>query len=318
MPRDILAFHNPTHSFPSSPDLAYEALPLLHRLRACLPLATTFRDACKRTRRWGVPPLFFFGKPKPNVAVPFPGECGMAVARRYPDAALAWAKLHDYTDDAFAVMAASADARRTARAIPGLIPGIQALAADHRRCRELAELFAVADDGAVTVLHPSSGAGFRILYGGIANLAQFHVLLADAVTGSPRKGYLAGERPDPRIVAAYRDCATDPEADVATARFQMYRPMALREDGTLPPRFQGSEEWFWGHESPAEIPSVNGERLLLIGEPAYRRQWTVRRRFSAVSGELHVDEVLSATAVRSWIDALRGRISQTVRVAEAA
>ena len=318
MPRDILAFHNPTHSFPSSPDLAYEALPLLHRLRDCLPLATTFRDACKRTRRWGVPPLFFFGKPKPKVAVPFPGECGMAVARRYPDAALAWSKLHDYTDDAFAVMAASADARRTARAIPGLIPGIQALAADHRRCRELAELFAVADDGAVTVLHPSSGAGFRILFGGIANLAQFHVLLADAVTGSPLKGYLAGERPDPRIVAAYRDCATDPEADVATARFQLYRPTALREDGALPPRFQGSEEWFWGHESPSEIPSVNGERFLLIGEPAYRRQWTVRRRFSAVSGELHVDEVLSATAVRSWIDALRGRISQTIRVSEAA
>ena len=26
MPRDILAFHNPTQSFPSSPDLAYEAL----------------------------------------------------------------------------------------------------------------------------------------------------------------------------------------------------------------------------------------------------------------------------------------------------
>jgi hypothetical protein len=147
----------------------------------------------------------------------------------------------------------------------------------------------------------------------VADLSQFHVLLADAVTGPPARGLLPGKRPDERVAAAYRDGAVDPDADVATARFQLYRPAALRPDGTLPPAFRGADHWLWGHESPADVPAVGGERVVLLGDPPYPRQWPAGRRFPDVRGELDLLGVLAPAAVEGWLHALTGVVTAAAR-----
>lgn len=319
MPRDVIPFRagpNRAAGAPEiQPNVAHAALDLFRRLARLLAAAVPFRDACRaierQSTRWGVPPTFFLANETMGERAPTPpnwiaDRYAVPAARRCPAGAAAWASLNDLLDDAFTGCAAAADVRRTARAVPGLREGLNALAGDHRGCAELGALLDVADDFVVIVLHPSAGAGFRVRMNGVVDLDQFHVLLADAVAGSPARGYLAGARPDPRVVDAYLDQPADAEMNVATARFQFLRPAALHEDGTLPAGFAGTDHWLWGHESPRAIPAANGERVLLLADAAYPRQWIVRRRFPALNGGLELLNVLGREQVGTWIAKLTG------------
>jgi hypothetical protein len=319
MPRDVIPFRAaPPGRTASTPDIAFAALPLLHKLRDLLAAAAPFRDACRRAEqrkvgRWGVPPLFFFDKAaraeweadRP-AGHRFPDPYAVPVARRYPAAAKAWADLRDLTDDALTLLAGAVEVRRAARAVPRLRAALADLAPDHPGCRRVADVLAVPDDEVILALHPAARAGFRVRLCGVADLFQFNVLLADAATGSPARGLLPGPRPDGRVVDAYRGGPVDPDADVAAARFQLYRPAALRPDGTLPGGFQAPEHWLWGHESPADVPAVRGEKVVLLGDPPYPRTWPVERRVPVLGGELELLDVLTAAAVEAWLRTLTG------------
>jgi hypothetical protein len=106
---------------------------------------------------------------------------------------------------------------------------------------------------------------------------------------------------DERVVDACRDARPDPDANVFFARWQMFQPSALRPDGTLPRGFGASDSWVWGEQSPTVLPLEKGERVVLLGEPAYRRGWEVERKFPRLNGELDVTERLSASAVTEWL-----------------
>ena len=291
-------------TFPSrqtdSPDVAFATLPLFRRLRDALTQA-----ARERRSRWGVPTLFFF-----NDSL----QAEWHQVRRRP----APSPLADLIDDALTVMAASVEARHNARAMTDLVEAAMAVAPHIPQARMLAEVLAIPDDEVVRVIHPAAQAGFRILVRGLADVNQFHTLLADAVTGSPREGFLPGPRPHPRAVAAYRDQAPNPLAQVATARFQLFRPSALQADGTLPTGFGGSDHWLWGTEPLGAIPRTNGERIVLLGEPAFRATWDVARKFSWLVGELDVVEVMSSAEVADWLAARTGRAVRPESVRRAA
>ena len=302
---------------PSAPDVAFAALPLFNRLRDALRDAARFRDQCRRAgrRRWGVPDLFFF---EPDLQVEWeatrpardrvPTPVIAAVSRRDPAAARACVELAELADDALTVLATGADARHAARAVPGLTEAAAGLAADHPKARQIAEALAVPDDEVVRVIHPAARAGFRVLVRGVADVAQFHILLADAVTGDPGRGLLPGARPDPRAVAAYRDGPADGSEPVAAvARFQLFRPQALTPDGTLPPGFAGSDDWLWGPEPLTAVPRVDCERTVLLAEPTVRSSWDAVRRVSWLNAELDVVDVMTAAEVTGWLETRTGR-----------
>jgi hypothetical protein len=286
MPRDLLPLRpdaRPTR--PAGPDPAVAALPLLRRLAAALA-----RPPAAPPARAGEPPLFFFHHPTPPARPARPPEP--------PDVA-------DLLDDALTLVAGSADVRRAARAVPDLADRLARHADTSSRCRALAEALAVADDLAVTVLHPDAGLGWRVRLDGVGDLYQLHVLLADAVTGrGPNR--LPG-RPPGRLVDVYRDADAGPE-DVGAARFQLFRPSAVRPDGTLPAGLAGVDHWLWGHERPADLPAVAGERVLLVADAPYPRAWPAGRRCPTVRGELRVDRPLAAGAVGEWLAVILGRV----------
>jgi hypothetical protein len=318
MPRDVIPIRPDLAPSPpaAGPDVAFAALPLLRRLTDTLTHAARFRDACRRMqqkydrRHGGVPRLFFFdevrqedwatGRDRPPT---FPDPWAVPVARRRPRLAQAWCALPDQLDDALPLLAGSVAVRRVARAMPALTAALDSLAPDHAGVKSLARVLAVADDLIVTAVHPVARSGVRVRLTGIADVAQFHVLLADAV--SPR--LMPGVRPDPRAVDASRDTPVDPDAATVAATFQLYKPSALSADGALPPPFHGTSEWLWGHESPRDIPAVAGERLVLVGDPAYPRRWPAGRSVPLVAGEVRVEQVLSAAAVERWVGTMRGR-----------
>lgn len=318
MPGDVIplrqAVTRPKQAPVGKPDPAFASLGLFRQLQSTGTEAVRFLDACRRwerRRRWGVPPLFFM-VPKVQAEyaairptrVAFPEPFAIPVARKFPREATAWASLRELTDDTLTILAGSIEARRAARVIPGLGQTMEQLAPHHRGCAQVAQMLRVPDDLIVTVLHPIARRGWRFRMQGITDLAQFQILLADAVTGAA--GISPRSRPDARVVSAYRDGAVDPEAEIATACFQMYRLEALQAGGTLPARFQDTQTWLWGHECPTAISERDGERILLIGDPPYPRTWPIERRLPMLMGELQLLEAFRPEVAADHLRKLAG------------
>ncbi len=294
-----LAFPRTTRPGSRTVDPGYTALPLLTRLRDALRSAGDLIAACRERHagtvgRWGTPAQFFFHKTATAepAAPAFPQPYLSELAASMPTEAKAWEALPDLLDDALTVLPAAVTARRTARAIGGLKEAAAGVAEVLPAAKELNELLAVPDDQVVLAIHPASRTGVRVVMRGVAEVHQLHVLLASE---------WGGARVDERVLDACRDGRPDPDASVFYARWQMFRPSALRPDGTLPRGFGASDSWVWGEQSPAVLPLENGERVVLLGEPTYRRGWEVGRKFPRLNGELDVTERLSAAAVTDWL-----------------
>lgn len=277
MTRQLLPFPGPTR--PPVLDPAFAALPLLRRLVAAVPPAAGFADACRRLARAAdrraSPPAVFFHHPTPRQPrLGVIDRFGPQVARAKPKLAAAWADLSDLCADAVSLAWGDVRVRRAARAVPGLVAAVSGLT-DHPGCRKLASALAVADDFPLTVLFPNRGRGWRLLLTGVADLHQLHGLLADIL--------------GPGLEPADADGLT-------AARYQFVRPSGLRPDGTLPAGLAGVDDWLWGHEHPADIPAVAGERLLLVTDAPYPRAIPALTE-TAVSARLEVIEELSADRV---------------------
>ncbi len=313
MPTDVLPLKVARRYVPpirEAPDPAVAALPRLTLLRDTLRRAGRVPGLLE-DRRFPPAPVFFFhpaDEPEPTVSDPW-----AKAAKRDPAAVRAWAELVPVTADVLPALGHAAAVRHAARAVPGLADAAKALAPHHPAAEEVADLLAVADDVTVLAVAPEKGAGFRVRVRGVADVAQFHVLFADAVTGNPATGRLPGKRPAPAVLEAYRD--GDPlDPPIARARFQFYRPSALRPDGTLPRGFSGVDEWVWGHEWVSGLPQHLGERVVLVGEPAFAAEWEAVRRVPRVAGELTVTDVLSGAEVRAWVADRTGRVDAARRV----
>lgn len=296
MARDLLSLPSAVRE---TPDPAVAALPVFRRLRDALTTAARFRDACRKkeaaARRWGEPAVFFFHTrlPLTSSRPTFPDPYSHEAARRDAEAAAAWHALPDLLDDADRLLG-TVEVRHAARALPGMVDAARNLAPDHPRVAELLALLAVPDDEVFLVLDPEVGAGWRVRVRGVADVGQFHVLLADAVSRN---------RPDPLAVAAYRNRAriSGDTVPVASACFQLFRPQAVRRDGTLPPGMSGSDHWLWHHRPLGTVPVVDGERVVLIGPPAFPAEWDAEPRFPHVPAAVEVVQSVSVAAVDEWL-----------------
>jgi hypothetical protein len=238
----------------------------------------------RKLSRWCVPPTEFVHHPSPPRVTFDDTPEAVAIARRHPDLAQAWADLDDLLDDVLTLASESTEVRHAARAIPDLPDRLKTLAPLHRKCRALQDLLGVVDDEVVTVIFPVLRRGWRLHVRGLADLGQFHVLLADTL-GPPM--------PD-ALVEACRGHAVNPDSCVATIRWQFYRPKALT-GGRLPQSFAGSDHWLWERDALAPMP-----RVLLAGPPIYPRQWLVPW-VRATAGSVDVLGPLTRTTLDEWL-----------------
>ena len=275
----------PARTARATPDAAFDALPRLAELRDSL------RAARQPRSRWGEPAVFFFDPSR---------QAALAAAR--PQVASA-DPLGGQIDEALPALFGSIEIRRAARGVPGLKDA--AANSPLPAAKELAALLAVPDDETILVLHPAAQVGVRVHVRGVADVFQFHILLADAAHAA-----LGCPRPPARFVAVC--AAVDPVVPagvpmVAEARFQMFKPAAIQPDGSIPAGFLGSDHWLWGKDPLAAIPRVEGERVVLLGEPAFRQTWEVERRFPGLAANVRVLNVLDAFDVAEHLSRLAGR-----------
>jgi hypothetical protein len=125
----------------------------------------------------------------------------------------------------------------------------------------------VLDDEPIVVLHPGEGKGFRVRLSGLADNFQLHTLLADALIGQFPGRWLRGARPARAEVAAARDGAVREGCPGAHGAFNLWTWRGLKADGTLRDPMSGSSHWIWNEGVPADIPSFDGERVVLLGPP---------------------------------------------------
>lgn len=235
----------------------------------------------------------------------------------------AWFMLGQICTAALAVLMRLPHMREALHNDPEFMADIErgfALSPGHLDC--LYELFHLLDEEMI-VLHPALQRGYQIYIRGIRDNFQLHTLLADALVGDPEQGWLPGERPDPRVVAAAKDgpfprAGEDADNDFPAAEgvFNLWNWQGLQADGTLyetqSDQSQLSRHWIWNEGKPQDIEPFEGVRIVLLGPPPYDRAWSAGRYFPGLPGELEVLEKLSDAQVRDWLT----RISTAVKSLE--
>ncbi|MFD0271589.1 hypothetical protein ACFVGY_34205 [Streptomyces sp. NPDC127106] len=160
------------------------------------------------------------------------------------------------------------------------LPGRDGLRAAVARVAELSDepfkclayALAVLDDEPLIALDRATGAGFALRISGIGDNFQLHTLLADALIG---RGLVAGEAPSAEAVASCRDQAG---MVPTTGSFNL-----VGADG----------EWIWNEGNPADIPTVDGVRLVVLDPSPYGRSWPAGRFFPGMTGELVYERALA-------------------------
>lgn len=179
-------------------------------------------------------------------------------------------------------------AEPTHQAAPAAAPGnrhallsllIAVEQASDQQFRSLSYALQVLDDEPLVALHRPSGTGYALRFFGIGDNFQLHTLLADALIGG---GHVQGYAPSPHEVAVCRE--TPGQVDTVGS-FELVAPDGAR---------------LWNEGNPAGIPLVDGVRLLVLDEPAYRRSWPAGRFFPGMRGDVILERALEPEETERW------------------
>jgi hypothetical protein len=184
----------------------------------------------------------------------------------------------------------------------------------------LSKLLIILDDEPLLVLHPETKKGFRCHMGGIADNFQLHTLLMDALIAPETNasssggltGGLPGQRPNPVWATIARGDGPQEADHGVTGAWNLYNWTALDRNGRLPGSadddadsgdagFMGMAHWIWNEGTPADIMPFEGQRIVLLGPPAYQRSWNCARLFDALPAYVRVEELLTPQAVEAWL-----------------
>jgi hypothetical protein len=89
--------------------------------------------------------------------------------------------------------------------------------------------------------------------------------------------------------------------ETVTGQWNLYVYPALR-GGDLPPAGDdaATEAWIWNQGTPVDIPTVDDHRMILLGDPSYRRTWRAQRMFPDLRATLDANDLAGAD-VGAWL-----------------
>ncbi|MFD0556611.1 hypothetical protein ACFQ3B_06070 [Stackebrandtia endophytica] len=145
----------------------------------------------------------------------------------------------------------------------------------------LPDLLRVLDDEPMLVLHRPTGRAFRVTISGVGDNFQLHTLLAVHLIGAAG---LPGDPPSAVEAAAATDGEVQPE-EVIRGRFNLVDAFGER---------------VWNEGIPADIPLLDGERVLVLDDPEYSMVWGTGRPFPSMVPTMVVEELLQAEAAVWW------------------
>ncbi|MBE3014885.1 hypothetical protein IL992_37795 [Microbispora sp. NEAU-D428] len=212
-----------------------------------------------------------------------PGRLGLG--RRLPfaralDLAVGWSIAEDWSTAATTVLQRSAAIRADLSRRPRLAAAVAALEDDRPDLWCLPRLLAVLDDEPLIVIHRPTGRAYAMTIGGIGDNFQLSTLLAHVLNG-----HVPVTIPHPSWVVAATDGPLQPEAGPIVARFDLSDATgeSIRTAGC-----------------PADIPLLDGHRVVVLASPSFRRTWNIGRTYPMMRPSIPLDRVLSEQEARVW------------------
>jgi hypothetical protein len=195
----------------------------------------------------------------------------------------AWMQLPLWEMAAVAILSRE-EIRRAVQADGTLVALAEEVALGDADLKCLRYLLKMFHDEPLVVLHRPTGTGYRMRVTRIGDNFQLHTLIGHLLIGG---GHIAGEPPSAEAVAASRDAAVDPDrAPKTTGAFNL-----AGVDGA----------WLWNEGCPADIPVVDGERVLVLDPPTYERTWNAGRFYPHITGELTLEAVLNRAETEAYL-----------------
>ncbi|MEV4512378.1 hypothetical protein AB0K00_25850 [Dactylosporangium sp. NPDC049525] len=182
-----------------------------------------------------------------------------------------------------------ADVRTTLPQRARLTTAIRPVLDQHGTPTWLAGLLRVLDDEPLLVLDrgfAGTGRGYRVTIGGIGDNFQLHTLLAAALIGDPSRGLLPGRPPTAVEVAA---AGTGDDLQPAGG---------LRGNWNL---VDANGEWIWNEGNPADIPHLDGVRVVVLDPEPYSRSWNTGRQYPLMTPLLRVDGPVPTGEAADWL-----------------
>ncbi|WP_131735739.1 hypothetical protein [Actinomadura roseirufa] len=124
------------------------------------------------------------------------------------------------------------------------------------------DLLRVLDGERLLVLDRASRKGWTVSISGIGDNFQLHMLLAGALAGRP--GGMPGTPPEPEIIACFLDTDVPPGRPVVSSPWNLV---------------DAHGAWIYNEGVPADVPAVNGTRVIVLDPPPYTRSFPAGRRF---------------------------------------
>ncbi len=213
-------------------------------------------------------------------------------AGRRPAAAMAWQRLHEVWPGAIAMFSVDPEARAEAQ---DLVPIAERIEDVHEAAGWLRAMLTVLHDEPYVAIEPQTRTGVVGAISGIVENFQLCTLLMDEFP-----------RDEPRVskaaVAVARGDGPQQIDETVTGVWNLFTYEALQPGGELPDAadLALSHTWIWNEGMPADIPALDGHRVILLGPAAYSRQWKAQRMFLRLPARLTAD-LLDDDAVGAWL-----------------
>lgn len=305
--------------FLQSLDSKAELAPVVARLAPLIRAADPFRAAtvalsCGTLTEMGGDPALVF----PHLLAALPRHLTLSVRAREaglspselfdadPEAARAYAGLRYLLLSTMTVICRGAAFRRALRANPAIADAVEKLRDGHAEADFVAQVLGFTDDLELLVLAPNECKGFRVRLEAVATCAHlFSLLQAELING----GHLAGEPPDPEVLAVARGESAPTQALADHARFHFATWGGLNSDGALAGVDFAS--WIGVELLPSDIPAFDGVPVVLVGPMVLgSRAWDSNffaNVHDALRSRVEVVEVLPREQVSAWLDRIRTR-----------
>jgi hypothetical protein len=147
-------------------------------------------------------------------------------------------------------------------------------------------LLLVLDDETLVVLHRPTGQGYRVVISGVGDNFQLHTLLAAALIGKKGRGLIPGKGPSLAEVAAATDGPDLTPPGGLQARFNLVDAYG---------------NWIWQEGRPADIPHLDGARVVVLDPLPYPRTWNAGRAYPRMRPTVTLQEVLNDQSAAYWL-----------------
>jgi hypothetical protein len=172
----------------------------------------------------------------------------------------------------------------------------------HSGAHWLDRILSVFSNEPILIIEPSTKLGFEGKMSGISGNFQLHTLLMDIF---PQQHLWQIQRRVSKKavdIAMGKGAQCDPRNTV-NGVWNMYDWQAIQPDLTLPDHinYQNTNNWIWGEGCPADIPIFSGFRVILLGDPSYKRGFGAQRDFANLPAKITRDRFLNRDEVTAWL-----------------